>query len=165
MSNYKIRTALARDFDRIFEIWLENQVIATGKSVERNMVEIFKKHLFHTFSLSNSHYYVAVSNSNKVVGWQSLTPLFSNPNLSPYIAQSSTYVDKDFLNNDVGQSLFEYAYKEAKQIGIDHIYGWVKPDNTPSHKIAANFKHHKCLIPGSSSGNIPEFNIYVIVVE
>src|SRR5689334_11178032 len=104
MFTYKIRYANPDDFNRIFEIWLENQTVATGKCIEANMVGIFREEMFHTFSLSRSRYYVAVSDSNKVIGWQSLTPLFSNPALSPYIAQSSTYVDRSFYKSDVGQS-------------------------------------------------------------
>lgn len=165
MSAFTIRDAHHDDFDHIFELWLESQAMAIGQAIESHQVAALRAEFLHTFSRSHSHYYVAVSDANNIIGWQSLTPLFSNPVMGPYISQSSTYVDKAFFRLNVAHTLFEYAYRAAKNIGISHIYGWVQPNNKAIHEIASHFKHYKYSVPGSDNGQVPEFNLYVVVVE
>ncbi|RTQ52531.1 GNAT family N-acetyltransferase [Hymenobacter gummosus] len=165
MSAFTIRNAHDDDFDRIFELWLENQAMAIGQAIEQNQIAAFRAELLHTFSRSHSHYYVAVSDDNNIIGWQSLTPLFSNPVMDSHISQSSTYVDKAFFRLNIAHALFEHAYRAAKNSGISHIYGWVQPNNKAIHEIASHFKHYKHSVPGSSNGKVPEFNLYVVVVE
>jgi L-amino acid N-acyltransferase YncA len=166
MENITIRKSNESDFHRIFEIWLQNQDQAIGKKIESVSVEELKNELFQLFSKTpRSIFYVAELESNQIIGWQSLIPLFANPLISKYAAQSSTYVDRKFLNIDVGSALIKFAVTEAKKIGIDHIYGWVRSDNLATNKIADNFKTHKFFIPHSESGNLGDYNLYILIVE
>ena len=166
MENFNIRISNETDFERIFEIWLENQTEAIGKQVQPAIIGKLKEDLFYLFSKTpSSIFYVAEAAPDQIIGWQSLIPLFANPLMSKYAAQSSTYVDKKFLNVDVGTALVKYAVTDAKRLGIDHIYGWVRADNHATNKIAGNFKTHKFFIPHSDSENLGDYNLYILVVE
>src|SRR2546423_7937881 len=122
MVNINIRKSNENDFERIFEIWIQNQKQATGKEIpsttELELKEELNRLFFHT---PHSFFYVAELESKQIIGWQALLPLISNPFIGKYTAQSSTYVERNYLNMDVGSKLFEYALADAKKIGIDHI--------------------------------------------
>ncbi|WP_207436036.1 GNAT family N-acetyltransferase [Sabulibacter ruber] len=166
MLTFNIRESNENDFEPIFDIWVKNQGQALGKPLPLENIGEFKQELFRVFSnVSQSVFYVAHLESGQIIGWQALTPVFSNPLLSKLIAQSSTYVDKEFFKENVGQNLFNYAVNDARRIGISQIYGWVKPGNNAAERIAENFKHHKLFIPNPANGNVPAFNLYVIEVE
>lgn len=166
MKNFTIRISKESDFERIFEIWLENQGQAIGKQAEPGALTMYKEDLFHLFARTNrSVFYVAESDAGQIIGWQSLLPLFANPLVSRYAAQSSTYVDRKSANEEIGTALVEFALKDAKRLGIDHIYGWVRADNIPMNKVANHFKTHKFHVPHSHSGNLADFNLYILIVE
>jgi len=165
MENIKIRISNETDFERIFEIWLENQSQAIGKHVDSTDIEGFRQDLSRLFfKTPRCFFYVAELESRQIIGWQGLLPLLSNPIVGKYMAQSSTYIDKTFVNRDVGSRLVEYAVNDAKRLGIEHIYGWVKADNAATNKISENFNTHKFFIPSPNGGGLPDFNLYVVIV-
>ena len=162
MSNLDVRISTEADFEEIFQIWLENQQQATGRILSQTESSTFKAEFLRLFfHVPHAIFYVAESASKELVGWQALLPLLSNPILGKYTAQSSTYVKKTFFKHDAGGRLFEYAITDAKRLGIDHVYAWVKTDNAAANKIAGRFNGYKFLIPGTV-GNLPDFNLYVI---
>ncbi len=166
MSDFTIRISNQKDFERIFEIWLDNQKQAIGKQSEPSTVETLKAEFFSLYTEARrAVFYVAELESGQVIGWQALLPLLSNPLISKYMAHSSTYVDKAFFNKNIGSKLVEYAVTDAKRLGIEHIYGWVKDENIESNRIAEDFAEFKFFIPGSENNNLPNFNMYVIVVK
>jgi len=166
MADFTIRISDEKDFDRLFEIWLDNQSQAIGKQPDPSTVEALRAELSRLFFLTpRSVFYVAELASKQIIGWQALLPLLSNPLVGRYTAQSSTYIDRKFFDKNVGSQLVEFAVADAKRLGIDHIYGWVKADNIATNKIAENFETHKFFIPHPESKNLPDFNLYVIVVK
>lgn len=165
MSEYTIRLSVATDFERIFAIWVENQNQAIGKQSEPNKVELLKQELWGLFSNARSVFYVAELPSKQIIGWQALLPLLSNPLLSKHTAQSNTYVDMKYFNEDIGTKLVEFAVNDAKRLGIDQIYGWVKADNVSINRIAQKFTEQKIFIPRPANNNLPDINLYIISVK
>jgi len=163
MLNFEIRPSNSADFEQMFEIWVQSQKQATGKRTDEpsEMKDCFRKLFFDT---PLAHFYVAESTSMQIVGWQALLPLISNPNIGRYTAQSSTYVSRDFLANDLGSRLFEHAIADAKRLGIDHVYAWVKTDNEAANSIAERFRKHRFKIPGTD-GRLPDFYLYIVAAD
>jgi L-amino acid N-acyltransferase YncA len=164
METYTIRDSRKEDFDSVFAIWLENQSQAIGKSVSAETAKPYKDELFHQFNEDKySHFYIAENTNNRIVGWQALLPVISNPLLRKYAAQSNTYVTKDYHDSDIGYQLVEHAVYDAKRHGIEQIYGWVKADNSAINKIAQKFTSLKLNI--TKTNNLPDITLYVIQVS
>ena len=160
--NFTIRESLEEDFELIFQIWMDNQAEATGHAIADSAINCRRGDLKRLFRMPDSKYYVAVSGSGRVIGWQSIMPLLSNPTLSKHIAQSSTYVEVGNVNRNIGTMLLAEALRGAKKKGFEQVYGWIRSDHAVANQFALRFGTLRCHIPGSVSGNVPDFNLYVV---
>src|SRR4030095_843188 len=98
MQNFTIREYVHDDFELVFQIWLDSQARATGKTIPASAINSHRSELKRLFcDTPNTIIYVAVSPLGRVIGWQSIMPLLSNPFLSKFVAQSSTYVEEGNL--------------------------------------------------------------------
>src|SRR5689334_5210597 len=121
MSSIVIRNAHRDDFEAVFGIWLDSQQSATGINDGSGNSEIKEEMNLRLFA-RGAYLYVAEGESGEVIAWQAMAPLFTNPLYTRKILQSSTYVDKRFMNNDIGEQLFMHAFNAVRSIGIDQIY-------------------------------------------
>ena len=164
MKAFNIRLSNKNDFEEVFRIWLQSQKMATGNAIPSGDVQTLKSELHKLFyNTSRAIFYVAETDPNTLVGWQALLPLLSNPLISEYTAQSSTYIDIEYYNNNVATKLLKYAITDAKRLKIEHIYGWVKADNNAINEISSKFSKLKYSIPASN--NLPSFNLYIVEVK
>lgn len=158
--DFEIRSSQVTDFNRIFEIWIQHQESATGRNIAASEVHSLKENLSRLFlNTSESTFYVAVLES-KIIGWHALLPVIANPTISRYAAQTSTYVDTQFFNQGVASRLVRHGINKAKQLGIDHIYYWIRTDNPSANKAISKFESTRFVIPARNK--MPEFYLYVI---
>ena len=65
-----------------------------------------------------------------VVGWQALS-LGGGTQILP-VAQSSTYVDRNWQSRGVGRILLQHAQREAQKMGLWAVVGWIRLANSAS---------------------------------
>jgi L-amino acid N-acyltransferase YncA len=164
MTDIKIRACRESDFKRVFEIWIQNQFQASQKRVDPAELGALQADFSNVyFNPINPRSFVAVS-SSEVIGWYALMPLLSNPLFKNAAVQTSIYVDQNFFSRSVGTRLLEHAIREARETGIDHMYGWIRRDNPIANKLLEKCNTHQFFIPASKRKNMPDFNLYVIAL-
>ena len=125
-----IRQSLSTDFNEIFDIWLIGQQSSLNIELSIDEAEKYKERLKKLFveQDDNFKFFVATAN-NEIIGWQYLMPTENNPWLRNLVAESSTYVRRDYVNSGVGVSLIKKAMKSAKSSDICQIVAKVRREN------------------------------------
>lgn len=141
-----IRTADPLDAESIAEIWRSGLRLSLSDLVpsEEESVSAFQSLL--QFPPGKSCIFVAES-GGQVVGWQGLHDL-GNTSISP-IAQSSTYISKEWRSKSLGKKLLSHACTEAGKMGFWYVIGWIRSDNVHSIRLVES-------LGWSPVGKLPE---------
>ena len=81
------------------------------------------------------NFWVAVDNTDNVIGWQSLIKCFDHPFKENIYAESSTYVAKHNRFKGLGELLLNHVILEAKKNNIEYLVGFVATNNAAAKKI------------------------------
>lgn len=133
-----IQLARDEDFEDIFEIWLQG--INESFHTENIDINLIKKSFHNNFLKRRGifNYWVALNLDNKILGWQSLNKTTANPLKEEYFAESSTYIDKNVRNSDIGSLLLDHVFREAEKSQLHYIIAFIAEKNHPVRKIASN---------------------------
>ena len=128
-NNFIIRLATNEDFEEIFSIWLEGISFSFAPSSisEIELKVKFELNYFLRYGIFN--YWIAISKTNEIVGWQSLNKCTTNPLKDNHFAESSTYIKKEYRNDGVGELLLNHVFNEAKYSSLKYITGYISCEN------------------------------------
>lgn len=128
-NNFLIRLANDEDFEEIFTIWLDGILISFDQS-SMSQSEL-KVKFEQNYSLRSGifNYWIAVSKTNEMAGWQSLNKCTTNPLKDNFFAESSTYIKKDYRNEGVGELLLNHVFGEAKNSSLKYITAYISCEN------------------------------------
>jgi len=123
-----IRIAEDSDFEDIYAIWrqgLESSFDIT--LLDDTVIEKFHSNFLQREGIFN--FWVAQDSSKDILGWQSLIRASNNPFRKNIWAESSTYLNKKFRNNGLGEQLLSHVIKEAESSSLQYIIGFVTKSN------------------------------------
>jgi phosphinothricin acetyltransferase len=156
-----IRLAAPQDVAAVARIWMEGVLVSSGLSApsEPDVITSFQTRICHP--VGQSVLWVAMF-GNEIVGWQGLQD-FGITQISR-IAQSSTYISKDWQGRGIGQRLLLYAQQQARSLGFDVIAGWIKTDNNASLTLIRSLNWKLVGILPRNCDNDPELAYYAYAV-
>jgi len=152
--NIEIRLAKDRDFDEIYQIWLEGISNSFDESAFK-MEQIRKKFASNFFNRKGIfNFWLAVDETEKILGWQSLIRVSNNPFREHAFAESSTYISKSNRLKGVGRLLLKHVMAEAEKSELEYIIGFVALSNEAAKKITSETGWHVIgQMPDSKKGN------------
>ena len=128
------RLAKEDEFEAIYFIWHEGiKTTFADYEYPTDMKEQFWQNFSNRSGFFN--FWIAES-KGKLVGWCSILPMFLNPIKRAFNAEISTYLDKRYSSNGIGQSLMRFVFNELKKSNIKVIYGFVNKSNLKSTQMA-----------------------------
>ena len=161
--SYIIRYSKPEDFEQVFDIWYENQKYSTNR-LELKDKQLLKNRLQYQFSNQDTDLKFWLADFNgRIIGYQSTNPTESNPLLCNEIAESSTYVLKEFWDKNVGYNLMKLCLDELPHTNIKTFLGKILVKNV-AMKIIAEKLGWECIcnIPESiKEPKIPELMLFV----
>lgn len=136
---YTIRFAKLSDLPSIVEIY--NQAIrtkcATGDTEEFGVIDRIK--WFKKYDKNEYPLYIA-ENSNKVVGYCTLSPYRSGRQAMFNVAEISYYVDYEMHGRGVGSSLLKHVISDCNRIGKESLLAILLDINSHSIGILEKFR-------------------------
>lgn len=134
-SNISIRLAIDKDFERIYQIWLEgvDNSFDTKQFSEKELKEKFFDNFQSRKGIFN--FWVAIDSQNNILGWQSLIKVSNNPFRQNSFAESSTYISKNTRFKGIGKQLLDYVMKAAENSSLEYVIGFIALQNEAAKKI------------------------------
>ena len=129
------RQAIDSDFEKLFVIWLQG-IKSTFKDVTKP--DDLKEQFHSVFKERKEHEYWVAELAGEVLGFQSFLPLSKNPLKQEYMVESSTYMNKGFLNKGIGVKLLTYTLSELQKTNIQSVAAFVISTNISVIKLAEN---------------------------
>jgi L-amino acid N-acyltransferase YncA len=122
-----IRSATEADLPRVIAVWRAGAGVALGRKVEAPSEAELLGHFRYRLSAATPPFgfWVYETDAGEVVGWQSLMPFENNPLERATIAESSTYVARDWARSGVGEALLRHAMVAAEDRGLTYVFGFV----------------------------------------
>jgi L-amino acid N-acyltransferase YncA len=159
--DFDIRPAVPDDSPQIARIWIEGLQVSSGVSSPPTDDTIGSFQARIREPLGKSAIWVAVLDRN-VVGWQGLQDFGATQIIR--IAQSSTYVAREWHSRGVGRKLLQFAQRQAGERGIHIIIGWIKTDNRPSIALVHRLGWKYVGILPRNNDSEPELAYYAYAV-
>ena len=163
MEKFRIREFEPKDKESIFSIWAMNQDLATGFAfVAETDASIEHEFYKNYFSAPAPVFLVAESTETQdILGWASVLNFIHNPILTRFIGEASIYLDRYYLDVEIGTALIKAAFAKAATTDIRHIYGWIRAENEAMIKLAEEFCGKDLAeIPTSLDGKLDGFYLY-----
>jgi L-amino acid N-acyltransferase YncA len=119
-----MRRATKDDLDDILEIWVDGTSAATGGHHLKDDEIAGAREIFHQRLKTQDETFgvwVATTQEQRVIGWQSLQPFGVNPLRLQRVAGSSTYVRPKMGLGRVGLRLLLHAMDQAKKTQLEYL--------------------------------------------
>jgi L-amino acid N-acyltransferase YncA len=157
----ELRLAREEDADEVARIWMDALLVSSGHSAPpaEEVITSFRARILNP--VGKSVLWVATS-GDRIAGWQSLQD-FGVTHITR-IAQSSTYISREWRGRGLGKKLLIHAQSHAGAGGFDLIAGWIKTDNETSLRLVRSLNWKYVGTMPRICESEPEFAYYAYAV-
>src|SRR5690349_18857202 len=115
MEKFRIREFQPQDKESVFSIWAMNQDLASGFAfVAETDASIEHEFYKNYFSAPAPVFLVAETlESKEILGWASVLNFIHNPILKRFIGEASIYLDRYYMDAEIGTALIKEAFLKA----------------------------------------------------
>jgi L-amino acid N-acyltransferase YncA len=126
---YYIRRARLEDLDEVLQIWMESQEHPFEQRL--NEMEDYEQALRKKIERRDSIFqlWLAEDQEGRILGWQSLSPLTSDPITKHLYAESSTYIRSGQGNQGLEKALIAHALAHARRSSLQCVVTIVAESN------------------------------------
>ena len=163
MERFRIRKLQEKDKSSIFSIWAMNQDLATGFAFVADTDASIEQDFYKNYFSAPAPVFLVAETveTEEILGWASILNFIHNPILTRFIGEASIYLDKYYLDAEIGTALIKETFAQAAKTEIRHIYGWIKTENAVMIKLAQDLcEKELAKIPNSLDGKLDGFYLY-----